>query len=139
MIGFGYVFFGGILDRMSGGECGCTRFAARIAVIVRGHLRHRAVFSVAHTRRLKLAPARRGRHPDIGTNNLRAVAVDNCVGDRHVSRRKPGHQGRYACDAFSGRPQVRHSGTRANQARRFIRERLLECALVSRHPSLADP
>jgi hypothetical protein len=75
---------------------------------------------------LKLGSARRRRHPDIGTDDLRAVAVDCCVGDRRVSQRESGHQRPNACDAFSGRPQVHHSGTRANQARRFIREGLLE-------------
>jgi uncharacterized membrane protein HdeD (DUF308 family) len=45
-----------------------------------------------------------------------------------------GRQRPYACNVFSDRPQVSHSDTRANRAR-FIREGLLECAPVSRHPS----
>jgi hypothetical protein len=139
MIGLAYLFLlWCIPDRMSSAECGLTPFRARIAVVVREHLRHRAVFSVAGNPRLKLGSARRGRPPDIGTDDLRAVAVDCCVVDRRVSRHESGHQRPDACDALSGRPQLRHSGTRANKARRFIRKGLLERARVSKHPSLAD-
>jgi NADH:ubiquinone reductase (H+-translocating) len=61
-----------------------------------------------------------------------SVAIDCSGGVRRISQRESGHQRRYACDDFSGRPPVHHSGTRANKARRFIREGLLGCARVSR-------
>jgi hypothetical protein len=137
MIGFAYVLFGVCLIACP------VLSAASLPLVLALLLLFEGIFEIAlffrlRNRRLKLGSARRGRHPDIGTDDLRAVAVDCCVGDRRLSGRESGHQRPYACDAFSGRPQVHHSGTRANQARRFIREGLLQCARVSRHPSLAD-
>jgi hypothetical protein len=138
MIGFAYVFFGVYLIASP------VLSAASLALVLALLLLFEAMFDIVLFFRLR---AIEGSSwvlldgvvtLDIGTDDLRAVGVDCCVGDRRVSRRESGHQRPYACDAFSGRPQVRHSRTRANKARRFIREGLLECARVSRHPTLAD-
>jgi hypothetical protein len=65
--------------------------------------------SMAHliaTRRLKLGSARRDCHPDIGTDELHAVAINCCVGDRRVSQPESGHQRPCACDVFVVRKSI---------------------------------
>jgi hypothetical protein len=106
LVGLAYLFFGVYLIMHP--VLGVASLTLLLASLFLVHLGYRSIFQDALSGRIELGAGGRDHYPAIGADDLRAMAVEFCLGNRHLGRREHDHQRRFPGDAVVGGAQRHH-------------------------------